>query len=53
MKRYLFTVRMIGNEIDEEGAWLDALNSFGVYSEPLPDKDDIIELESEDSDDKY
>ena len=45
MKRYLFTVRIIGNGVDEEGAWLDAVNSFGLYTEPLPSCDDIEELE--------
>lgn len=53
MKRFLFTVRIIGNGNTEEEAWNDAVGSFGAYSEPLPDKDDIIELESEDGDDEY
>ena len=50
MKRYLFTVRLIGLGNDEEDAWYDATTSFGSYSEPLPDKDDILELEEEEGD---
>lgn len=47
MKRFLFTVRIIGNGNSEEEAWDDAVESFGAYNEPLPDKDDILELEEE------
>ena len=48
MKRYLFTVRIIGNGNLEEDAWNDAVESFGAYNEPLPDNDDIEELEIND-----
>ena len=48
MKRFLFTVRIIGNGNSEEEAWNDAVESFGAYSEPLPDNDDIEELEIND-----
>lgn len=51
MKRYLFTVRIIGNGNSEEDAWNDALESFGAYSEPLPDKDDILKLDDEEEND--
>ena len=47
MKRFLFTVRIIGNGNSEEEAWNDAVDSFGSDYEPLPDKDDILELEEE------
>lgn len=50
MKRFLFTVRIIGNGNDEEDAWFDALDSFGTSAEPLPDNDDIEELECDDDD---
>ena len=47
MRRFLFTVRLIGAGNSEEGAWRDALDSFGGYNEPLPDKDDIREIEED------
>lgn len=50
MKRYLFTVRIIGAGNNEDDAWYDAVDSFGSYNEPLPDKYDILELEEEEGD---
>lgn len=47
MKKYLFTVRIIGVGKDEDSAWGDAIDSFGSYNEPLPEPKDIEELEWE------
>ena len=47
MRRFLFTVRIIGKGNSKEDAWNDAIESFGTYSEPLPDDNDIREFEED------
>lgn len=50
MKRYLFTVRLIGCGSNVENAWQDAIESTDLYEDATPDKDDIEELEEEEDD---
>lgn len=50
MKKYLFTVRLIGFGNDEDSAWQDAISSTDLYEDTTPEKDDIEEIEIEDDD---
>jgi len=47
MKKYLFTVRLIGFGNDEDSAWRDATESTNLIDDTTPDKDDILELNDE------
>ena len=50
MKKYLFTVRLIGFGDDEDSAWLDAVLATDLCEDPTPEKYDIEEIEIEDDD---
>ena len=51
MKKFLFTIGIIGIGNDEEEAWFNALDSFGSYNAPLPDKENIMKLDDEEEND--
>jgi hypothetical protein len=49
MKSYIFTVYLRGDGESVEQAWRDACESFSLDSGPVPESDEYIILDEEDS----
>ena len=47
MKKYLFTIRLVGFGNNEDEAWIDAIDATNLQEDSTPDKDDW-EILSED-----
>lgn len=52
MKKFMFTVRLVGYGETPDEAWDDATGAADLQSDPTPDEDDYVELENDQDDEE-
>ena len=52
MKKFMFTVRLVGFGDTPDEAWDDATGAADLQSDPTPDEEDYVELENDEDEEE-